>query len=596
MPDSIKEAVTRAHKELGAEFVAVRSSATAEDSSSAAWAGQLDSFLNTTGNRLLENLRKCWASLFTPRAIFYRFEKELHKQQISVAVVVQKMVQSEVSGIAFSVHPVTEDYNQLIIEAGIGLGEAVVSGQITPDSYVVDKRNWEAVDKNVSEQTRALYRSASGGNEWKELVAEQGNAQKLSDEEITELARLIVKIEQHYGFPVDVEWARENGALYITQSRPITTLAPKTMDNPSIQKKDYILTFWAQGLSVLFTDICNDMYAHLGALYVLVGGKYKQYFRIEKFNQALDEGAVFYADRLAVENYIQALKRLCAECKDFYEKNINKTDQIARDAVVGFFEYAVDVCRWYSKMDFEYSDKAFAKKEENPVIEDNLQRIARFKDEIREYMNSLFFTKEEYMYKMLDLLSAQFEVQISNLEMYTQKEIITLFDNQFVSDETINERKKGFVAMSTEGKSLYYQGRQAQAIDEILKEDIVLTTDIKGQVANKGMRVRGQVKIIPVDYANFRERINSEIEKMQPGSILVAETTAPELILACKKASAIVTDMGGMMSHAAIVSRELNIPCIVGTKNASRILKDEETVEVDTDTGVVRIIPKHGQN
>ncbi|MEX0934116.1 MAG: PEP/pyruvate-binding domain-containing protein, partial [Candidatus Paceibacterota bacterium] len=114
-------------KNLDSKYVAVRSSSTAEDSASAAWAGQLESYLNTTEENLLENVKKCWASLFTPRAIFYRFEKDLHNQKISVAVVVQKMVESEKSGIAFSVHPVTQDRNQLIIEAGFGLGEAIVT-------------------------------------------------------------------------------------------------------------------------------------------------------------------------------------------------------------------------------------------------------------------------------------------------------------------------------------------------------------------------------------------------------------------------------------------------------------------------------------
>lgn len=141
MPDDIASEVKKYFTELGAQYVAVRSSATAEDSASAAWAGQLDSFLNTSEATLLENVQRCWASLFTPRAIFYRFEKGLHDTKISVAVVVQKMVASESSGIAFSVHPVTEDHNQLIIEAGWGLGEAIVSGAITPDSYVVEKNS-----------------------------------------------------------------------------------------------------------------------------------------------------------------------------------------------------------------------------------------------------------------------------------------------------------------------------------------------------------------------------------------------------------------------------------------------------------------------
>ena len=223
MPDDIKTDILKFYENLDCKFVAVRSSATSEDSASAAWAGQLESYLNTTKETLLENVKKCWASLFTPRAIFYRFEKKLNKDKISVAVVVQKMVDSEESGIAFSVHPVTQDENQIIIEAGFGLGEAIVSGSITPDSYVVDKQGFDILDINVNEQTKALYKKAKGGNEWKEL-GDRGKKQVLTVKEIYELSKLIVKIENHYGFPCDIEWAKSRGEYYITQSRPITTL------------------------------------------------------------------------------------------------------------------------------------------------------------------------------------------------------------------------------------------------------------------------------------------------------------------------------------------------------------------------------------
>lgn len=216
--------IQKSFQELKAKYVAVRSSATAEDSASAAWAGQLESYLNTTEETLLENVKKCWASLFTPRAIFYRFEKDLHKQKISVAVVVQKMVESEKSGIAFSVHPVTQDKNQLIIEAGFGLGEAIVSGQITPDSYVVEKQPRRIIDKNVQTQAKGLYRAKNGGNEWCDITKEQGEKQVLSYDEILGLSELVIKIENHYEFPCDIEWAFENEKFYIVQSRPITTL------------------------------------------------------------------------------------------------------------------------------------------------------------------------------------------------------------------------------------------------------------------------------------------------------------------------------------------------------------------------------------
>ncbi len=223
MPVEIANEIQTEFKKLDSQFVAVRSSATAEDGAENAWAGQLDSFLNTTDQDLLEKVQHCWASLFTPRAIFYRFEKGLNNTKISVAVVVQKMVDSEKSGIAFSVHPVTEDPNQLIIEAGFGLGEAIVSGQITPDSYVVEKKEKKIIDINISNQDRAIYRKEKGGNKWLD-IPDKADTQVLTEKEILELSDIILRIENHYGFPCDIEWAFESNKFYIVQSRPITTL------------------------------------------------------------------------------------------------------------------------------------------------------------------------------------------------------------------------------------------------------------------------------------------------------------------------------------------------------------------------------------
>jgi pyruvate,water dikinase len=224
MPKDISLEIEEKFKNLDSEYVAVRSSATAEDSLTATWAGQLDSYLNTTKKDLLERVKCCWASLFTPRAIFYRFEKDMHKMKISVAVVVQIMIESEISGIAFSVHPVTQDKNQLIIEAGYGLGEAIVSGEITPDSYVVTKNPLEIIDVNVNTQIKSLQRAENGGNEWIDIPEPKASAQVLSNEKILELSKLIISIESHYGFPCDIEWAYGKGMFYILQSRPITTL------------------------------------------------------------------------------------------------------------------------------------------------------------------------------------------------------------------------------------------------------------------------------------------------------------------------------------------------------------------------------------
>ncbi|OGY45927.1 MAG: hypothetical protein A2663_00470 [Candidatus Buchananbacteria bacterium RIFCSPHIGHO2_01_FULL_46_12] len=216
-----------APRKLGAsagKFVAVRSSATAEDSSTASWAGELETYLNTTEKNLLGRVKDCWSSLFTPRAIFYRFEKGLRNSKVSVAVVIQQMVDSEISGITFTVHPVTKNKNQMIIEAGFGLGEAIVSGQITPDSYVVDKRDFSIIDINIAEQKKMLVKKPGSGNVWKDVHCRRKECQKLNGQQIIALAKLCLQIEKHYGKPQDIEWAFAGGKFYITQSRPITTL------------------------------------------------------------------------------------------------------------------------------------------------------------------------------------------------------------------------------------------------------------------------------------------------------------------------------------------------------------------------------------
>jgi len=224
-PKDIGEEIIATFNSLKARYVAVRSSATAEDSSVASWAGELESYLNITKKNLLELVKKCWSSLFTPRAIFYRYEKKLHKQKVSVAVVIQKMIQSEVSGVCFTVHPVTKDRDQMVIEAVWGLGEAIVSGKVTPDTYIIHKhkQDFGILDKNLSEQGIQITQGVQGTKETKVPKSKQ-NKQKLTDAQILQLAAICQGIEEHYNYPQDIEWAMKGSKIYIIQSRPITTL------------------------------------------------------------------------------------------------------------------------------------------------------------------------------------------------------------------------------------------------------------------------------------------------------------------------------------------------------------------------------------
>lgn len=223
-PADVAREVTHEFKKLKSQFVAVRSSATAEDSSSASWAGELETYLNVTKDTLLDAVKRCWSSLFTPRAIFYRFEKKMDKQKVSVAVVIQKMVQSEISGISFTAHPVTKNRGQMVIEGGYGLGEAIVGGKITPDTYVIDKAKRNILDKYISQQQMMIVKKGKAGTQEVTVDLDKQEKQKLTDTQILTLVKICQNIEKHYQYPQDIEWAHDGKDFFITQSRPITTL------------------------------------------------------------------------------------------------------------------------------------------------------------------------------------------------------------------------------------------------------------------------------------------------------------------------------------------------------------------------------------
>ncbi len=229
MPKEVEEEIKQAYRKLCEEsgeevFVAVRSSATAEDLPGASFAGQQETYLNVRGeDEVVEKVRKCWSSLYTPRAIYYRVQKGFRHEDVSIAVVVQKMVNSEKSGVMFTSHPVTGD-KIAIIEAVWGLGEAIVSGMVTPDHYEYDRVQRKIVVVKIAEKKVMLTRGEDGKTVKVELDEEKAKARVLSDSEIEELVKLGEIIEDHYGTPQDVEWAIEKGKIYIVQSRPITTI------------------------------------------------------------------------------------------------------------------------------------------------------------------------------------------------------------------------------------------------------------------------------------------------------------------------------------------------------------------------------------
>jgi phosphohistidine swiveling domain-containing protein len=688
VPENIAKEIEEQFKLLDTEYVAVRSSATAEDGADNAWAGQLDSYLNTKKEDLLEKVQHCWASLFTPRAIFYRFEKGLHTTKISVAVVVQKMVNSEVSGIAFSVHPVTEDRNQMIIEAGFGLGEAIVSGSVTPDSYVVEKEPRRIIDINVSSQTRALYRVETGGNEWLDIPEPKASSQVLTEAQISEFADLIMKIENHYGFPCDIEWAFEKGKFYIVQSRPITTLRNKPVENNFSEK--YILA--NQDIDISWTNLgviwdgmlderikeqlgipfpksfCEmkkgktiNLYVEATGLKEFIDISAKKVINDKLLLESLKEKTIEvtremrdYADKLLrdintisvseILNILPKIKKMQAESMvygcvvafaDAFGEISNKTTEILNKrtslkypthiytAVLSFKDKTLTQKAYEDIATSKLSDEELISKyywldqgyigrglaidklkeiKEHKISLDNLPSNDELlmelmlSDEEKRYfevssdlilIKSLRADSRQYLNvvvsKLIDKIAKDLNMEVKFLEVLCIDDLCNFLRGDKDAIFNLNERYQHSIILGI-GPSNYNIIIGGE-VDVFLKNRIESNTpekkeEIKGQVANPG-KVIGVVKLV------FGPQ---HISKVNEGDIMISTATSPQLLPAMKKAAAFVTDIGGITSHAAIVSRELKKPCIVGTKIATQILKDGDMIEVDADKGIVRII------
>ncbi|PIR79665.1 MAG: phosphoenolpyruvate synthase [Candidatus Levybacteria bacterium CG10_big_fil_rev_8_21_14_0_10_35_13] len=233
LSENLVREIISAYKKLGntldEELVAVRSSATAEDLSNASFAGQQETFLNVKGDAvLIDAIKKGWASLFNARAIFYRHQKHFDHTKVGIALVVQKMVESEKSGVMFTIDPITGDKSKVIVEAIFGLGELIVQGEVTPDHYEVDKNTLEVINKKISSQELIMIKDKAG-NKKIPLNKHKRDIQKITIDEIKKLAKLGKDLEKHYYFPQDIEWAIEANKVYIVQTRAVTTIQnPKT--------------------------------------------------------------------------------------------------------------------------------------------------------------------------------------------------------------------------------------------------------------------------------------------------------------------------------------------------------------------------------
>ncbi|TRM97148.1 phosphoenolpyruvate synthase, partial [Sulfolobus sp. F1] len=251
IPDNLSSMIMRAYEELckvvGKEIlVAVRSSATAEDIEEASFAGQQDTYLNVSKEELLDKVKLVWASLYNARAIEYRKSKGIDQASVLIAVVVQKMVNSRSAGVMFTIHPITGDDNHIVIESNWGLGETVVGGKVTPDEFVIRKSDLKIIERKVSnKKIKIVYDIKSKRNIEVELNDNEANSMSISDEEAIELAKLGLRIEEHYGKPMDIEWAIDADLkfpdnVFIVQARPETFWSSKNKASKKEVKEEEI--------------------------------------------------------------------------------------------------------------------------------------------------------------------------------------------------------------------------------------------------------------------------------------------------------------------------------------------------------------------
>lgn len=226
IPAELEQSILNCYRELGNDVpVAVRSSATAEDLAGASFAGQQETFLNVVGEEaLLRAICNCWSSLFTSQAIFYRCQQGFNDSEVLMAVVVQKMVNSEKSGVSFTVDPVTRNFYQMVIEGIWGLGEGLVSGAFTPDHYKVDRETYEVMFEFVPDKKIMYWRDGINGIHTEPVPIDKVSARVLTDDELKQLVDLGNLVEKHFGSPQDIEWGIEDNKIYLLQSRPITSL------------------------------------------------------------------------------------------------------------------------------------------------------------------------------------------------------------------------------------------------------------------------------------------------------------------------------------------------------------------------------------
>lgn len=336
-------------------------------------------------------------------------------------------------------------------------------------------------------------------------------------------------------------------------------------------------------------EIFAGHYKTLRCLLIGQGMGWTSYLPEAVIRRTMRAGLQLYRQEWAFSQYLRDFAAYRRRAQAYFRATLGKSVITKRD-VAKYFSTAQEFSAWYSKMEFFYTDEVYDRIRQTDQVQlrKHVRALGPLKLQSRRFLNRMIF-RGGFLSRLLNRLSRQFDIPLPTLRLYRLEEILRLFDGQRVADRVTSARLSTFVIEGTGRSVRYFAGSAAERRAKHLLANDRQSALVTGTVANKG-KVIGRVIIIPPNYTSDISILHRAIATMKFGDILVAESTTPELMPACKKAAAIVTNQGGMLSHAAIVSRELHIPCIVGTGDATRRLKNNDRVEVDANRGLVRKI------
>lgn len=351
---------------------------------------------------------------------------------------------------------------------------------------------------------------------------------------------------------------------------------------------NYVRLFRIKGLGYLINNLWMNYYKELNCIALVHHQEYTSYMPKETFTKTQDDGLKLFSHETKFIKFKEEAEGYFREVIEFSEKILQQED-ISEGDIALFFEYLSGLFYYYSRTEFFYTDKAFQEsiQQNDKILTGNLKLLGQLKNDARASLNQIFFGNQSYLNRILIQIGCQHNIDSRELYHYGTREIIASFNHQKIQSSELDKRRKAILMIGKNNALNILTGAEAEgAIISFIKEEKTSSDEIKGTIANQG-KVCGKVKVIVSGYDNF-DQLHHAINQMNKNDILVAETTSPELLLACQKAAAIITNQGGMLSHAAIISRELNIPCIVGTMNATNMLKDGDFVEVDAYTGIIK--------